>query len=459
MQPFQIDIAVDPRFANKLGGMGLTDIQAFCEFINNSIANKFKSSVKVVIEIAISKNNPSSSYIKVSDDASGIPGNRLKECLSVCGTANSSRNPLSEHGIGLKAGAQTLGQLSQLKTKIAVDSYANVVCFPKGYECKGTYEVKPEVCSFEHGTEITIKEIKGSGTVRRKEWITGTLIKHLGQRYRYRFKSDLKIEIRYVDLDDSLGVAEMTLPVTYDAPDVKFTKEQVFNGVKVKIGLAYTRTERVNKKLPHDPSNPLMHSGATIECIKDNVVVCVSEDISRFSAIRSNNMYLPVRIEIYCDDFTTVLAKTNLEESDAFKELVKAINEDIKNDKRFVHDKKVSKRTETAKRNELVKRLRKHHPASNFDCEAYCANMNGEVDILETTCVDGKDCKFAWECKVDEATGADVVQLIGYMMLGDGYEPKGNLVAKKLGHGAKSAIVKFKKLGYEITFHKWSEFI
>ena len=170
------------------------------ELIDNSLAARNEDTfLKVKVSIGISDANPYRNWLTISDDASGIPPDRLGLAITPAGIQSSGS--LNEHGLGLKQAVAGLGELKYLATRVAGEEYARIIeGFRFGPICPKLLETP-----WQHGTEVAIHKLKAIVQLRR-EYYTRDIVPYLGARYR-RFLSHanpkMQITIQMLNIDDT----------------------------------------------------------------------------------------------------------------------------------------------------------------------------------------------------------------------------------------------------------------
>ena len=125
------------------------------ELIDNSLAARYIDQLlNVRVRIGISGSNSHGNWLTLSDDASGIPPDRLGLAITPAGIQSSGS--LNEHGLGMKQAVAGLGELKYLATRVKGEDCARVIeefhfgcIYPKLIET-----------TWMHGTELAIHKLK-----------------------------------------------------------------------------------------------------------------------------------------------------------------------------------------------------------------------------------------------------------------------------------------------------------
>ena len=170
------------------------------ELIDNSIAARSDDSfLRVTVSIGISDTNPHLNWLTISDDASGIPPDRLGLAITPAGIQSSGS--LNEHGLGMKQAIAGLGELKYLATRVTGEEYARVI---EGFHFGSTYPKLLET-TWPHGTEVAIHKLKAIVRLHALSY-TRDIVPYLGARYRrFLSPSNLKMQIiiQMLDIDDT----------------------------------------------------------------------------------------------------------------------------------------------------------------------------------------------------------------------------------------------------------------
>ena len=170
------------------------------ELIDNSLAARTDDDLlRVKIVVGISQTNPHLSWLTISDDASGIPPDRLGLAITPAGIR--SFGSLNEHGLGMKQAVAGLGELKYLATRVAGEEYARVI---EGFHF-GSIPTKLLETTWRHGTELAIHKLKAI-VQRHPALYTRDIVPYLGARYR-RFltlsNQKMEVTIQMLDIDDT----------------------------------------------------------------------------------------------------------------------------------------------------------------------------------------------------------------------------------------------------------------
>ena len=195
-------IAVDPsdNIFSELGNNTYDYKDLISELIDNSIAARSDDNfLRVKICIGISDANPHHNWLTISDDASGIPPDRLGLAITPAGIQSSGS--LNEHGLGMKQAIAGLGELKYLATRVTGEEYARVI---EEFRFGSIYPKLLET-TWLHGTELAIHKLKAIVRLHSVSY-TRDIVPYLGARYR-RFLSPsnpkVQITIQMLDIDDT----------------------------------------------------------------------------------------------------------------------------------------------------------------------------------------------------------------------------------------------------------------
>ena len=155
--------------------------------------------LRVKISIGISDSNPHLNWLVISDDASGIPPDRLGLAITPAGVQTSGS--LNEHGLGMKQAIAGLGELRYLATRVTGEDQARVI---EGFHFGSIYPKLLET-PWEHDTELAIHKLKAIVRLHAVSY-TRDIVPYLGARYR-RFLSPanpkMQICLQMLDIDDT----------------------------------------------------------------------------------------------------------------------------------------------------------------------------------------------------------------------------------------------------------------
>ena len=170
------------------------------ELIDNSIAARIDDKLLTVkILVGISQTSPHLNWLIVSDDASGIPPDRMGLAITPAGIRSSGS--LNEHGLGMKQAVAGLGELRYLATRIAGEKHARAI---EGFQF-GSIPTKLLETTWPHGTELAIHKLKAIVRPHPASY-TRDIVPHLGARYRRFLTSSnpkMEITIQMLDIDDT----------------------------------------------------------------------------------------------------------------------------------------------------------------------------------------------------------------------------------------------------------------
>ena len=197
-----INVKASNNIFAELGNTTYNYQDLLSELIDNSLAARIDDQfLTVKICIGMSKNSRPE-WLTISDDASGIPPDRLGLAITPAGTQSSGS--LSEHGLGMKQAVAGLGELKYLATRVAGEESARVI------EVFRFGRIRPKLVetTWPHGTEIAIDKLKAIVPWRANVY-TRDIVPYLGARYRRFLKpSNPKMQITIQWLNSGATDAE-----------------------------------------------------------------------------------------------------------------------------------------------------------------------------------------------------------------------------------------------------------
>lgn len=419
------------------------------ELIDNSVAARVDDQLlHVTLTLGVSASNPSTNWLTIEDDGSGIPAHTLGPAISPAGIQSS--NSLNEHGLGMKQAIAGLGQLRYLATRVEREDRARVVqAFQFG-------EVVPKLVEtpWPRGTHIAISDLKQIVTTHAGIYVRD-IVPYLGARYRRFLAPDApkaSIIVRVVDQDNldpngnpnvlNSWTVQRVQPIYYhpnthlNAPVVDH-KEFKGNGWQAELVFGYSPEGHEWTDLGLDEPNRFHPYGVTMT--KQGLDVLLNDRVIMFHQFPElgivgtrHNQYNTIRGEIILrSGFTTAITKNSIVADAHWEECIGEIRTflDVGG---YVKSKTYPDALpEAVLRDRLANWLQTNPLVKKTDVktEYSIEGLGGKIDVL----ADGE----AWELKRDEANGLDVYQLFAYL---DMTEFKtGYLLAKGFKTSAEAA--------------------
>jgi hypothetical protein len=390
--------------------------------------------------------------------------------LSPAANSGKYKDSLHEHGMGLKIALYSLGTTHQKPhglvgfklftkhrddnciTKIQNLSYSDISdepvddasMFPQG-----------------HGTMIEISNLKDKLPTQKEHY--KYLVNFLGCRYQYYLRAahnkKLNMTLRLTDKSGSTitDVGGRPCQYTVNAIEATFKDKQLLEDVPLAIGkgtgsrawkahlrFGWAPTEEEFAKFPDgdsakdqlDRKHPYYYRNLKIDIVRNDIVLGQVDyswltDKSLASIERDwRGGYLP-RMQIIIESgLSTTHTKSGLEQSADVEELKaevwKIIEPYTERDKnRIVDNETLFKDKLEAKLNALCSNVKRETTTSSYGFRAdFSLNRRGNDEI--------------WEIKMEEGTGPDVMQLLGYLITSS--VKKGVLLANGFNPNAKSFV-------------------
>ncbi len=438
----KITIKPSNKLFKELGNTNYTFLDLISELIDNSISAKIPDCVlQIDIEIGLSKNDKTLSYLIIRDNGKGISRDLLDKALSPGERAGNTT--LNEHGLGMKQAIATLGELKYLATKTHSDDQAIVI------EEIAFGEITPRLAQVDwpFGTEICIHQLKNILPIRSQDY-TMKICPYLGARYRryLKDKSKLQLAIEIKNLDDpeknriwQIRSLEPVYfhPITNQREPVIYKHQ--FNGSRWKAELTFgyspanpSEYEKLGIEQPkqYEPYRATL-SKQGFDLLKNDRVISFHQ-LSEIGLTASRqSKYNPIKGEIdLLKGFTTTLSKNDIVRDFNFMELISRL-------KGFIHEKKLfdKKTCHDLPKSLLIDRLvqylktRNRSPIKDIKSPYSVKNL-GDLDIL----ADGE----AWQIKTQLASALQVYELFAFMDMGA--IKKGYLVAPDFESNANQTV-------------------
>lgn len=419
------------------------------ELIDNSIAARSDGEfLRVNISIGISEANPHLNQLTISDDATGIPPDRLGLAITPAGILSSGS--LNEHGLGMKQAIAGLGELKYLATRVEGEEHARVI------EELRFGDIYPKLLktTWPHGTELAIHKLRPIVRLQPVSY-TRHIVPYLGARYR-RFlspsnpKMQIAIQMLHIDHTDDDGIAEVihnwtvgeVKPIYFhpnkrnNAPVVD---HDTFKGVGWDAELVFGYSPEgfewaelgIEQPTRFEPYAVTLSRQGLDVILNDRVIMFHQLPELGFVGTRHNN-YNNIRGEIILKSgFTTAITKNSIIATEHWTQCLAAIKEFL-DEKDYIKSKTYPDALpEAALRDRLANWLKNNDVAPRNDVkkEYPVEGLGGKIDVL----ADGE----AWEIKRDDAYGLDVYQLFAYLDMTD--FNKGFLLAKEFKDSAYAA--------------------
>ena len=448
----KITVTPSDKIFSELGHNTYDFKDLLSELIDNSIAARVPGErVNVRVDIYVDVEMKPKRFV-ISDDARGIPFDRLGEAITPAGV--QSQGSLNEHGLGMKQAVAALGKLEYLMTKTADRELAVEV---KEFRF-GEIEAEEKTFDKPRGTTISVTDLKPIVNTSPMNY-TRSIVPYLGARYRRFLRPeapilDLEISIRNVgtaDIQNRWPVKE--LKPTYFHPSTRenrpiFSKHALEgDGWSAELTFGYapkdsSEFEELGVDVPNK-FHPYRVSLATqgLDVILHDRVILFHQ-LSELEIVNQRHSdYNATRGElVLLSGFSTAITKNSVILDNHFRECILQVKDILTGDKagpngrkeNYVQHKSYPEEIpESLLRDRLTEWLssnpmqRKQHVAKEYAV----AGIEGFVDILADD--------EAWELKKDQANALDVYQLFMYLDIGN--INKGYLVAKTFTPGAEIA--------------------
>ena len=419
------------------------------ELIDNSLAARIEDKfLNVKVCIGISDTNPHLNWITVSDDASGIPPDRLGLAVTPAGIQSSSS--LNEHGLGMKQAVAGLGELKYLATRVTGEEYARVI---EGFHFGCIY---PKLLDtpWSHGTELAIHKLKAIVRLHTISY-SRDIVPYLGARYR-RFLAPanpkMQITIQMLDIDDTdadgIEAVLHEWPVkevkpTYVHPNTRtnapVVDHQTFKGPGWEAALVFGYSPEAYEWDELGLKQPTKFDPYAVTLSRQGLDIILNDRVIMFHQLpelglvgtRHNN-YNNIKGEIVLiSGFTTAITKNSIIATEHWTKCLGEIKSFL-DENGYIRSKTYPDALpEAALRDRLAIWLKTNDLARRSDVKKEYAveGLGGKIDVL----ADGE----AWEIKRNDAYGLDVYQLFAYLDMTD--FKKGFLLAKGFKNSAYAA--------------------
>ena len=419
------------------------------ELIDNSLAARINDELlRVKITVGISQTSPHHNWLTISDDASGIPPDRLGLAITPAGIRSTSS--LNEHGLGMKQAVAGLGELKYLATRVAGEECARVI---EGFRF-GSIPTKLLETTWPHGTELAIHNLKAIVRPHPVSY-TRDIVPHLGARYR-RFltpsNQKMEITIQMLDIDDTdedgnakdtqKWTVEEVKPIYFhpntrrNAPVVNHHK---FKGMDWEADLVFGYSPQALEWEELGLSQPSRFSPYAVSLSRQGLDVILNDRVIMFHQLSElelvdarHNDYNSIRGEIILKSgFTTAITKNSIIATEHWEQCLKKIKEFLDSNDYLKSKTYPDALPEAALRDRLANWLETNDlaPRKKVNKEYPIEGLGGRIDVLAD--------REAWEIKRDDANGLDVYQLFAYLDMSD--FKKGYLLAKGFKDSARAA--------------------
>ncbi|WP_419237874.1 ATP-binding protein [Photobacterium leiognathi subsp. mandapamensis] len=453
-------IRVEPsnNIFEELGNNTYEYRELLSELIDNAIASKGGSPLKIIITIIIDSNKNPYKFI-IEDNAKGISDDTLS--VAICPAGKQTKNSLNEHGLGMKQVIASLGCLESLITKTIKDSYPKKIReFKYGdIEVENLY-TESNMFDDGSGTKITITNLKPIIDINATNYKRDH-VKYLGARYRYYIMKGLDLRIRIQETNQPQPTHEYKVkqvqpiyfhPYTRENKPVILNYEISGHDWKAKLTFGYAPKldgeydeldiERPNKFHPYNISRKKQG----LDIILHNRVILFHQlhELNLVSGEHSD--YNDIRGEIkLLSGFTTAITKNQIIKSRQFIECIDKIRNILTGEqvgpnntpKNYLKRKGYPEELPEKLLRDRLAHCLKNNPIflkHNVKTEYVVDGIEGYIDIL----ADGE----AYEIKARKARAIDVYQLFMYMDIKE--INNGYLVAHDFSTGAEYAIEKIK---------------
>jgi len=471
-----IEVLPSNKIFSELENNTTSFFHLLSELVDNSIAAMVDGLCSISIEIVADWSSKKKFYetgqIIVHDDAGGISRSEIGQAISPAANACKNPNSLNRHGIGGKITIMSVGTKLdeksgfltgvEITTKTKSDDQItkiDQIGFGKiPYSTINDNNIFPKG----HGTRITIKNLKPIVYCRKSDY-TQIIIPLLGHRYQLYLNGSLnkkvKITLKLLDMDSNpivnakgnLQVFEI-VPITpvfqggspildtvlHPNKDNKkgWRAHMRFGWSPSKEALAEIGTDKDQCRLFVKKNSPYYIDNRKIDLITNGVVICqVGYDwLSPFKGEetierdwRGNSPRLIITLE---NGFQTTITKDAFVDDDNLKTLKKIVLERIK--KYANTDKSRIKESEEETKNRVEAMLLE--TCENVKREPTIGSYGLRADFS----LKKKGAPQIWECKIQQASVSDVIQLVGYLKL-DGCL-NGKLIAPDFSDNARNLV-------------------
>ena len=188
----KIDITPDVSLLPKSGEVNYRIADAIAELVDNSIDERLQGK-KLHVEVKLSQRG-GEKHITVTDDAAGMTSEQARDAMIL---AKSAKKPgkIGEFGLGMKTACSNLGAHFEIITttkearKAIKITYDEALFLKRG---KGEIEQEEVEKPFDHGTQITISNLK----VNQYPGTKDTVLKKFGNIFKYFIASgDVEIVV------------------------------------------------------------------------------------------------------------------------------------------------------------------------------------------------------------------------------------------------------------------------
>jgi hypothetical protein len=445
-KPSDLTIKIPPsnNIWSVLGNNTYDFVDLVSELLDNAVAAKVPGVLLTVkMQVGVSDDRQRTFFV-ISDDAAGIPTQRLGEAISPA--AIQTRGTLNEHGLGMKQAIASLGELAYLATKTELDPEAIIV---EKFQWEDI-TTKSVAVPWAHGTEIKVVKLKPVVPMYSEHY-TRDVVEYLGARYRRFLLPDnrqMRLSIELVDADDQEKQViyskdiELVKPI-YFSPKTRDNKPVVEKlpfkgkGWEAQLTFGYAPTDEEYREL--GLTKPTKFQPYKVSQGKQGLDVILHNRVLMFHALSSiglvdspHNDYNFVRGEIdLLKGFSTAITKNSIVLDRHFQECTAEIRKYLGEHKLLERKTYVEDLPEVLLRDRLKQWLLDNpiEPKKDVKTEYSVQGLSGWIDVL----ADGE----AWELKKDQADGLDVYQLFAYLDMGN--IERGVLVAKSFSTGCESA--------------------
>ena len=412
-KPSKLEVEVSPsnNIFRELGNNTYSFLDLLSELIDNSVAARdLQDLLDVQIVIGIC-NQREKTFFTITDNATGIPRNRLGAAISPAAIQN--KDSLNEHGLGMKQAVASLGELDYLATKTSKDKDAVII---SKFQF-GKLNCREVGVNWGNGTEIRVVKLREIVPVTQSHF-TRDIVKQLGARYRRLMLPDapkMKLSLKLVDADSSSNdlIQEYRIePVkpVYFHPNTRQNKPVVDkkafrgHGWKAELTFGYAPTEKeypelgLDKPTKFDPYHVSIKNQGLDIILHDRVIEF--HMLSEIGLIQArHNDYNPIRGEIDLKSgFSTAITKNAIIQDEHFRECVEQIREFLDGSGYLKRKTYPGDLPEKLLRDRLAEWLKNNTvtPRTDVQTEFAVQGLGGSIDILAD--------REPWELKKDELT-------------------------------------------------------
>lgn len=493
-----------PRHWERMAYSSRKFIDTLAEAIDNVIG-EMANCGDATIEISIGGNwtdglNLNTAWMRIRDNATGMPLDRLEKCLSMGELANATPNSLHEHGMGMKTMLVSLCQHAASLKYIATKTI-NAPCGHKFAYCDHENPERPfgeipvkydrEIFSEnEHGTEFYIEGLSDKKSIYKRPQDYAThIVEQLGFKYARVLAPTtptaprLRIILRLCNTDGSLLDEKYEWDIkpvwphyrNFEAPAIhQMALSGAAQGECQEAYRGYLDFGRSAHEDEYKAVNIIPNSWHPLYPFKRKIAVVMHGKviteltITSFGGNHSSNAWVPYTgVLTLVRGFQTTHEKNGIVEDENWQAIKTSVYANVHRlitewAKEQSADDMTNKQQERVIADAYASRLRCPLPNSDKTPIAYreypVDGSGGRIDVFFFA-DENDETGFVIEMKVVEADGVDVMQTFGYMFMSPKANKKrGTLVARSFSTGAQEVARRLKQeLGVEIVLRTLAE--